>query len=484
MKKLYTFFTALFFFTGLSAQAPSWMYEYTFGAGHNELFRHSYEHPDGGYITISSYDTSSCNCGTPTLVKTDYYGNHEWLNMPLANDSSVFASNVSMAPLTNGYIIAAEKVDSNSTYQYYMNLVYQKDIFLIRTDLYGDTMWTKELFITPVSAREYAHSIRVASDGGYIMAGVLVDTLVLNGHLLVVKTDSAGNIDWTYRTPAQWPLMSYNVEEAPNGDFVFLCGQGPDRLLRLSSTGSLVYDNVNISGPMGMLSVTNAYNGGFMTSGESSNGLGIMRLNDLGDTIWTMQHPFAGHPVTSGTSISRTLDSNYVIAGFTYNSSMDTIVAYACKMDTSGTILWENAYTLPGASNMRGVDVIPTSDYGYLITGANFTGTWNGVLIKIDSTGYCAIPPLSIGHPAAQSSTLEVYPNPAADQFTVTLSNWNGEMLYVELFDMTGRKQMSDRLSTAQTNISTASLSNGLYLVQVKNSEGRVLHDSKLVVKR
>src|SRR5438128_95556 len=83
----------------------------------------------------------------------------------------------------NGYIICGETRGGNYS-----------DIFLIKTNSGGDTLWTKNY---GGSDDEYAYCVKQTRDGGYIIAGYTYSFGAVNGKAYIIKTDSSGNVSWS-----------------------------------------------------------------------------------------------------------------------------------------------------------------------------------------------------------------------------------------------------------------------------------------------
>jgi hypothetical protein len=66
---------------------------------------------------------------------------------------------------------------------------------------------------------------------------------------------------------------------------------------------------------------------------------------------------------------------------------------------------------------------------------------------------------------SANAVPFTIYPNPSNDQFTVKLLNNNNAT--IEIVDLKGNSIKKTLANSVQTNVSTASLSNGVYLVYV-----------------
>mgnify|MGYP001345681595 CR=1 FL=1 len=78
------------------------------------------------------------------------------------------------------------------------------------------------------------------------------------------------------------------------------------------------------------------------------------------------------------------------------------------------------------------------------------------------------------------SNMFSVYPNPATDMINVSFNETvNGT---VSIVNIAGKEVLSATVNGAQTSISTAELSSGVYYVQVNN--GNLTQVDKIVVKK
>jgi hypothetical protein len=76
---------------------------------------------------------------------------------------------------------------------------------------------------------------------------------------------------------------------------------------------------------------------------------------------------------------------------------------------------------------------------------------------------------------------MDIYPNPATNQVTVTIEgkSVNGK---INLIDMTGRVVATQMVNTNETVINTAALANGVYYVTYVADNAEVKLKSKLVI--
>jgi len=80
------------------------------------------------------------------------------------------------------------------------------------------------------------------------------------------------------------------------------------------------------------------------------------------------------------------------------------------------------------------------------------------------------------------SGQLHVFPNPASNQFTITLGS-NNKNVEVNIFDITGKIIYSNVvIDTQQLVVNTGEFSEGIYIVQIQSAG--FVETKKLVVKK
>jgi aminopeptidase YwaD len=76
-----------------------------------------------------------------------------------------------------------------------------------------------------------------------------------------------------------------------------------------------------------------------------------------------------------------------------------------------------------------------------------------------------------------------IYPNPAEDIFNLAIADFRqAEKYTLEVYDLSGRLQFSQNLSSNETVLSTGELSSGVYICTVRSRHAE-LH-RKLVVRK
>jgi hypothetical protein len=170
---------------------------------------------DGGYV-IAGWTEFNRAAHWETdvyLVKTDSSGDTLWKRTYGGTD---WDRGYSVQQTSDsGYIIAGSTEGDGYTSPTHTN------IYLIKTNSSGDTLWTRTLANTSISA-DIGYSVQQTSDGGYIIAGFSKFSQARGvERVYLVKTNSSGDKLWnriygSYNTES----FAYSVRQTPDGGYV------------------------------------------------------------------------------------------------------------------------------------------------------------------------------------------------------------------------------------------------------------------------
>jgi hypothetical protein len=143
---------------------------------------------DGGAIVLASVSTETASTYTSSvlLLKLDSTGNAQFARTILPSGDISDLNVVGVQQTADGgYAFAG---------YYFQNTVYTERAWLVKTDSAGNVQWNKIYGPDVQYADRYFHSFQQTTDGGFIAAG---STNQFNGgdnSIWLVKTDSNGNI--------------------------------------------------------------------------------------------------------------------------------------------------------------------------------------------------------------------------------------------------------------------------------------------------
>ena len=183
------------------------IWERTYGGTADDKAFSIQQTPDGGYIIAG--DTKSFGVGGAIwLIKADANGDTLWTRTygGISNDE---ASCVQMTT-DGGYIIFGE------TYSFGAG---GADFYMVKTDANGDTVWTRTHGGTD---HELLSEGQQTSDGGYVMVGYTMSFGAGKKDIYVVKTDANGDTMWK-RTYGGWDYEYGNsIHQTDDGSYVVL----------------------------------------------------------------------------------------------------------------------------------------------------------------------------------------------------------------------------------------------------------------------
>jgi len=358
----------------LVAQAPDTLWTKIYGGQDADYCLDGQQTFDGGYVfTGELYVAGQGWVGY--LFKTDSVGDTVWVKL---YDFAIGHSVVQRPD--SGYIIAGVAPGA--------------DICLLKTDSHGDTLWTKKF---GGNAWDFAWSVQLTSDEGYILAGETESFGAGNADVYVIKTDSMGDTLWTRTCGGTGADRAFSIQETRDGGYI-VAGH-------TSSFGTRAFDvyvlKMDLDGDTLWTrtyggsdhdrgrTVSQAFDGGYIIVGyTASYGAGggdvwLIKTDSLGDTLWT--RTYGGADGDEGYGLYCTSDGEVAIVGWTYSYGTGGADIYLVKVDSCGNALWSGTYG--GSDTDLGLVVQETFDGGYILFGETRSfgaGNLDIYLIKIN----------------------------------------------------------------------------------------------------
>jgi len=404
----------------------------TFGGQGWDQGRQVLQTTDGGYIVVG--DTRSFGVGAwdVYLIKTDADGDTLWTKTIGGTDlKRGFAIQTT---LDGGYVITGSKSTSGAG---------RDDVYLVKTDAGGDTLWTRTF---GGDTEDVGNSVQQTSDGGYIITGFTESFGAGGTDVYLVKTDATGDTMWTRTYGGTGADYGQAGRQTADGGYIV--------------TGS-----------------TRTYGSGFYD-------VYLVKTDAQGDTMWTRR--FGGAGMDEGHAVQQTGDSGYIITGRTWSFVTGEYDVYLIKTDADGDTLWARTYG--GTSGDLGYSVQQTADGGFVITGStrSYGAGWSDVyLIKTDSLGNVAVAEPEASPTRTPTLSLTCEPNPFRTRTVISLQLVVDSPAEVAIFDAAGRRVRTFTVNREQRTAWDAKddfghpLPSGAYFVRCdiagEHASGRVI---------
>jgi len=257
------------------------------------------------------------------------------------------------------------------------------DFYIIRTDPYGDTIWTKTFGGTGFDTSKDILKIDATN---YLIAGSL------NGKVYLIKIKDDGETVWTKIIGNDDDYIVNTVKKTFDGGFIF-CGNKDLEdyfILKTNGDGDSLWTKTYEYGSAHSIDATT--DGGYILMIRPGNWLYpqndfvIVKTDFLGDSLWAKV--FGSSNVEVGYEVEQTTDGGYMLAGRKDGVIVGDSDFYLLKTDSTGEFLWDKTY---GGDEMdRAFTAMQTSDGGYIL--GVFTASFNVeyydfYLVKTDADG-------------------------------------------------------------------------------------------------
>jgi len=455
----------------LSAQVPDTLWTRTYGGSDDDYGREVQQTSDGGYIIIGCTMSFSL-LNDLYLIKTNVDGETLWTETYGTGDADAGYS--VQQTFDGGYIITGYTYNFGTT----------RDVYLAKTNTDGDTLWTK---MYGGSNGDDAYSIQQTSDSGYIIVGQTKSFGAGFQDVYLIKTDSSGDTLWTKTYGGPSPDLGYCVQQTTDRGYIivgetgsFGAGNFDVYLIRTDSLGDTIWTNTfgGIYYDEGQ-SVRETSDYGFIITGckrsiDSDMEVYLIKTDSLGDTLWTKT--YGGSNSDYGNSVRQTSDGGYIIAGTTQSFGSGNKDVYLIRTDLLGDTIWTK--TFGGSNNDFGSSVCRTTDGGYIIAGwtNSFGAGLNDVYLIKTEPDPANIKEEETTRHTQPAKNIKVYPNPFTTAFSVKCSRISEEQkINLEIYNVSGRLIKSIPLTTRTLQLGK-DLSPGVYFLKVNGKNvGKVV---------
>ena len=213
------------------------------------------------------------------IRRTDRFGQELWAKSYGTGNAIEWARSIDKTS-DNGFIVCGSGV---------------LDVYLLRTNSLGDSIWSKYINVTYQDAGE---CVRQTQDGGFIICGYTTGNYpVDSGQILLIKTDQNGDTTWTRSLGGAEPEWGYSVVQSPDNGYV-VCGS---------------------AGEYGLTRTV------------------LMKTDEYGDSLWTRY--FGGQLIDeAGSCVKLTNDNGFILCGYIQDSLNADYDVHLIKTNDNGLI--------------------------------------------------------------------------------------------------------------------------------------------------
>lgn len=403
------------------------LWQKTFGGINIDQFYSIKETSDSGFV-MAGFTNSEGNGGYDMyVVKTDKNGDSLWTKS-FGGTNWDFAYSVEQTS-DGGYIIAG------ATYSYGNG---NTDMYLVKTDADGDTLWTKSFGGANV---DEARSVKQLNDGGFVLTGSS-KSYDADGDFYTIRTNSLGDTLWTNKFGGAEEDAAFDILESITGELI-IGG-------KTKSLGNGNFDGLIIKlSPSGLL--TSVVNYG----GTDDDGLNAIAESSTG---------------------------RLAMVGYTYS--------FSSGIGTSDYLLYiENPFngfhsgTFGGFKLEKAYSISNTKDNGYIICGntSSYSNLEHIYLIKTDSNGVSSGSVINFvtdinNNTLKSNGNFNIFPNPAADNLFLNFDflSPHGNLSYqVTITDVLGRLKLQELNCSSAAGpffMDVSGLLSGVYFINIENN--------------
>jgi hypothetical protein len=482
------------------AQLNDTAYIYTYGGIQNDYCNQAQPTPDGGYILLGT--TNSFGAGNISFyaIKTDSAGHKQWSNTygGLLNQGGYSVTTT----LDKGYAFVGF-TDSYGNGGY--------DVFLVKTDSVGKVQWQKT-YGGP--DWDFGYSIKQTKDSGYVICGLTYSYGKGNGDVYVVRTDKLGDTLWT-RAIGGKGYDAGNCVAIHEDSIYAIAGVTTDTVNGDTNSYFIEIDNkgiiktvktYNLTQNNGMNSIRGTSDNGFVMFGftdsipnkdSAQSSEMMLKIDSIGKLQWMQIYYYVGFEARGKDAIECT-NGYYLSTGtLKYYGTNQMHIQYLAPGGW-----FQSALYFEGIGTEQGNSIAYHDKRHLAFAGTTTYGAGNiddyFVLFKYDSlqSSYKlsqhnitdTLGPASVAGSPHFSPGVKIFPNPVVTTATVLVQGISGEKYLLNMFDETGERLVFNTAlapmghGLSEAIIDRKGLSSGMYFYSITDKNNTRIATGKIVV--
>jgi hypothetical protein len=394
---------------------------------------------ESGYIMVGSTHSFIEGYDDIYLIKTDANGFVEWEQF--YGDDYHDVGYCVKPTMDGGYIVCGATWDAST---------YESDGYLLKTDAYGDTIWTGKY---GGSRSELLSEVCQLSDGGYIAAGHIFEAAGYHTNIYLVRTDANGQLLWSREHGRLGYIdRAHSIQPANDNGFI-LCGwmnwsdvDCDVQLTKVDAGGNIDWTR-NFGGDRydKGFSVARASDGGYIIAGYKTvpdrnyhYKFYLIKTSIEGFVEW--ERTFGGTGGEHALSVRQTVDGGYIMAGHSSSFGQGGNDIYVVKTDVAGNLEWQDVFG--DYSDEIGECIRQVSDGNYVITGhaETFNGAYHDAFLMKIRPGQVGLEEEMSEFTPHKFIIQQNYPNPFNSTTTIRYRLPGTSDVTIAIYDLLGRE--------------------------------------------
>jgi len=475
----------------------------SYGGPQNDGFNQIKLTNDKGFIAIGT--TSSFGSGNTDfyVVKTDSIGRHQWSK-------------------TYGGLQNEEGFSVATTYDHgYAFLGFTNsfgaggyDVLLVKTDSVGNIKWQKTY---GGSDWDFGYSIKETQmDSGFVICGLTYSYGAGNGDVYVIKTDKSGDTLWTKAIGGAQYDIGNSVEVHSNTLYAivgattsFGIGDTNTYFLEVDNKGNIKKDTTfGCTHSDCAYSIRNTLDGEYFVSGSSDSMhpgtpmTDAMKIDTLGHLNWEQFNGGAGSSIGKDV-VQDAVNQSYFTVGSTNTFGAGGFDFYCAQLNVGGYFIV--GPTFGGANNDYGNSVTFGAGNKSIAYGGSTSsyaqGLFDGCIItqRLRNDSLLSYPivirqykdtlsPSAVQEQNLPESDVKVFPNPMQSEGAILVQQQGikGSCLF-NLYDVLGHCVISEALKNIGHNQSTCNiernnLPSGTYIYKIIEADAKIATGKLLIL--
>ena len=492
MKVLFTSIFLTFLTIALHAQFPDTAWVYNYGTPITENFGEIKQTTDSGFVIVGTTNNECLGMNDINIIKVDSGFNTQWSKVYGGTGTEwgysvvqTFDGGYAFAGFTNSY--------GNGGY----------DGYLVRVNSWGNIIWTKTFGGTNW---DFIYSLKQTSDSGFVLCGETYSFGSGGKDVYAIRTDKNGNTIWTNTFGGTLDDIGNKIIVKNDTSYAIIgqtnsfgLGNTDVYFLLIDSNGNLITSKTYGSTRADIgFGIDTTSDGGFVFAGITdslnlgSDGGYIIKTDSVGNELWNRIY----NGITTR-DIKQVIDGGYVVSGTCLNCGSGAKGLYVMRLDGNG--FWTAGPAFGGSLDEEGFSVIntfngglvfggTTTSYGqgyediYLIYFNNISIVMNYEVIvsNYNDSLNCTT---GINQPNAEDLGVTIFPNPSNGDINVSIPSaltMGNEMTFT-VTDLLGKEVYKHEIENNNFIFRKKDLNSGTYFYIIRDENNNILSKGKII---